>query len=230
MSNVRIATSTITDGNMSYRWGVESEVNIARDTFLAVNNFPSQYVEMSVEHSNRIVDVSEQTDFPIKPSCDALVTKTNIPLFLLTADCFPVVIHDPVNQVVALLHLGWKSTSLRLPEKCLSYLIQNYNSDPTKLLVHIGPGISKDSYLTLDPTQKNDQRWTPFLFDDENGTHVDVSGYILNQLIESGVFIENVHFKNIDTFTSDKYFSHYRSKTTGEPEGRFVTVVKQSFF
>jgi copper oxidase (laccase) domain-containing protein len=50
-------------------------------------------------------------------------------------------------------------------------------------------------------------------------------GYVRKQLDECGVGKEKIEVSEIDTVVNRNYFSHHRSYFTGEPEGRFATVV-----
>jgi copper oxidase (laccase) domain-containing protein len=226
MSKVRICTSTIADGNMSYRWGAEHAVFEARNAFVSKHNFGTAYIEMSVEHSNNIIDVSGQTDFSRKPSCDALVTATAIPLFLLTADCLPIVVHDPLKNVMSLLHVGWRSAHERLPELVIAYLQSQYGSSVLDLEIYFGPGIAASSYIVPNPEQASDERWGQFVTKTQDGFSVDVAGYAHAQCIASGVRSENITLSSIDTCTSTQYFSHYRASRTGEQEGRIATIAQ----
>ena len=46
-------------------------------------------------------------------SADGLVTNCpGIPLAIFSADCIPVLFHDPVNRVVAACHAGWRGTAV----------------------------------------------------------------------------------------------------------------------
>ena len=56
---------------------------------------------------------------------DALVTtRTDVVLMLPVADCNAVAIHDPVRQVLSLVHLGWQSTEAELATKIITVLIR----------------------------------------------------------------------------------------------------------
>src|SRR5437762_4276435 len=73
---------------------------------------------------------------------DALVT--NQPAVLLTirtADCVPVLIHDPVRRVVAAIHAGWRGAIAGIVPKTLERMTQRFRSDPTRVRIGIGPSI-----------------------------------------------------------------------------------------
>ena len=185
---------------------------------------------MQVEHGEKIVIVDSSskntlTEFAI--SADALITKEkNLTLFLLTADCLPITLYDPKNEVIALAHLGWKPTDLKLIVKVIEELKNKFGSDPIELIAHIGPGIHKESYIFKNLTQKNSPEWLPFLEDIPSGeTKIDLVGYNRAQMLAAGLPEDNISVDSADTAISDEYYSHYRSVRMGEKEGRFATVL-----
>lgn len=71
---------------------------------------------------------------------DALVT--NQPGFCLTiktADCVPVLLHDPVRRVVAAIHAGWRGALGGILPKTLALMQQRFGSAPEQVQVGIGP-------------------------------------------------------------------------------------------
>jgi hypothetical protein len=158
---------------------------------------------------------------------EALITDTEgIALFLMTADCLPISVYDPVKNVIALAHLGWKPTGLKLIQKVITTLQTSFGSNPKDILVNIGPCIHKDSYKLEVVEQKMLPEWQPYIEDLASGeTTIDLIAFNRDQLIELGVQEENISIDPVDTVTSDDYFSHYRSVRTGELEGRFATVL-----
>ena len=216
---------------MSFKWGEIEEVIRNRKTFLEKNGFHLEdCVVMQVEHGEKIVIVDSSskntlTEFAI--SADALITKEkNLTLFLLTADCLPITLYDPKNEVIALAHLGWKPTDLKLIVKVIEELKNKFGSDPIELIAHIGPGIHKESYIFKNLTQKNSPEWLPFLEDIPSGeTKIDLVGYNRAQMLAAGLLEDNIFIDSADTAISDEYYSHYRSVRMGEKEGRFATVL-----
>ena len=78
--------------------------------------------------------------------CDGLITNIpNIPLFAFYADCTPIFIYDPDNEVIGILHAGWKGTLGNIAGKSVDILIELFNSKPEKLIYVIGPRIGMDN-------------------------------------------------------------------------------------
>lgn len=235
-SNIIYAISTIPDGNMSFRWGEIDEVIANRRRFLAKFNLQlKNCAVMEVAHGDKIAQVNKKDrgrgtqDLSNTIKVDALITnQPNIVLFLLTADCLPIIFYDPQNQAIALGHLGWKSTDQKLSQEIIKTMVNVYKSEPAKIIVAIGPGIHKESYIYWydTPPQKSTPAWQPYLKNlASNQTNVDVIGYNHQQLLDIGILKKNIEITSIDTARSPDYFSHYRSIKTGEPEGRFATFV-----
>lgn len=229
-NKIKYEISDINDGNMNFNFGDEKEVINNRKKFLNKINVPyDKCVGINLVHSSQIINVVENdiSDFAIKTrEGDALITdKKEIFLFMMTADCLPIVLFDPIKSILALVHCGWKSTNEKIVQKVISYFINN-GTIASNIFAIIGPGIYKESYRIKEPIQKKLPEWKNFLDDVENEeTEIDLIGYNIYQLKQSGILDKNIEISDIDTAKNKKYFSHYRSVKTGEKEGRFCTVV-----
>lgn len=231
--NLVYTTSATVDKNLSIVWGDKEEVLENRKKFLEKQGISlKDCVIMQVEHEDKVIFANsshtvKNTSSEAVVVGEALITQEkNVILFLLTADCLPVSFYDPVQNVIALAHLGWKPTNLQLVKKVVKTLSEKYNSQPKDIIVLIGPSIRKESHIFKDPVQKSLPKWRPFLNDLPSGeTAVDLLSYNTAQLVESGVLLENINTDPTNTATSPNYFSHYRSVRTGEPEGRFATIL-----
>ena len=224
--NIIKVTSTKEDGNLSLRLESPEVVFPRREAFLAKYGIRSEdCVFIDTEHGDKIVHVGI-SDKGKSISTEALITKDpNVVLYLLTADCFPVTFYDSKKQILALAHMGWRPTDKLLATKVIEEMKSVYDSKPEDIQIFIGPGIHKESYKFIDSVQKQIPAWSDFLTDSPDGeTQIDILGYIQEQVIRSGVLQEHVDISPIDTATSAKYFSHYRSVRTGEAEGRFATI------
>lgn len=73
---------------------------------------------------------------------DAMIT--NLPglaLVVSTADCLPLLIHDPVRGAIAAVHAGWRSTAKGIAARALKAMAEAYGTKPGDCDVSIGPGI-----------------------------------------------------------------------------------------
>lgn len=227
--------STIIDGNLSFRFGNRQDVVDNRKKFLENLGVDiNRTICIQVEHSKNVLVAEEKmvglsmTDPEKAVICDGLITnQKNLYLFLLIADCIPLVIHDPIKNAIALVHCGWDELNLGVVESAIKSLKINYKCNPKDLICTIGPAIHKDSYIQVNPVQKDDPKWKDYVESVGGEKYkVDIIGFCINRLIESGVKPENISDSGIDTALNENYFSHYRDKTNGrDDQGRFACVV-----
>jgi hypothetical protein len=77
---------------------------------------------------------------------DALVTTApGVILAILTADCLPVVLHDPVAGVLACVHAGWRGTVAGVTAAAVAAL-RDLGSHPSDIVAGLGPAIAGDRY------------------------------------------------------------------------------------
>jgi hypothetical protein len=77
---------------------------------------------------------------------DALVTRSpGVVLAILTADCVPIVLHDPVAGVLACVHAGWRGTVARVSAAAVAAM-QTLGSRPADVIAGIGPAIPATRY------------------------------------------------------------------------------------
>ena len=80
---------------------------------------------------------------------DGLITDVpGLCLAVLTADCLPILLYDPVRRVVGAVHAGWRGTALGIAAKAVERMVDCYGCDRLDILAAIGPGISKCCFET----------------------------------------------------------------------------------
>ena len=83
------------------------------------------------------------------PACDALVTASpGVALMVFTADCTPILLHDPVTGAVGAVHAGWRGTALGIVAKTVDTMAQAFGSRPEDIRAAIGPNIGKCCFET----------------------------------------------------------------------------------
>jgi YfiH family protein len=66
-------------------------------------------------------------------------------LTILTADCVPIVLHDPVAGVLACVHAGWRGTVAGVTAATLGAM-QGLGTRPSDVVAGIGPAVGPDRY------------------------------------------------------------------------------------
>jgi YfiH family protein len=76
------------------------------------------------------------------PQCDGLVTNDpGTALVVFTADCTPILLHDPVTGAVGACHAGWRSTALDIAGKTVAAMAKAFGCDPANIRAAIGPNL-----------------------------------------------------------------------------------------
>jgi polyphenol oxidase len=77
---------------------------------------------------------------------DALVTSSpGVVLAILTADCLPVVLHDPQAGVLACVHAGWRGTAAGVTAAAVAAMA-DLGARPGGIVAGIGPAVAPDRY------------------------------------------------------------------------------------
>jgi len=83
------------------------------------------------------------------PECDALITATpGVALRIFTADCTPILLHDPVTGAVGAAHAGWRGTAADIAGKTVAAMAENYGAKPENIRAAIGPNIGQCCFQT----------------------------------------------------------------------------------
>jgi YfiH family protein len=76
----------------------------------------------------------------LAPVCDALITnEPGLALFVSTADCTPILLHDPVTGAVGAAHAGWRGTVSAIVAKTVKAMAGQFGCDPKNICAAIGP-------------------------------------------------------------------------------------------
>lgn len=145
---------------------------------------------------------------------DALITnEPGITLTILTADCVPVFLVDPVKHAIGLVHSGWRGTVARIAAKTVLCMQNTYGSKPEDILAVTGPCICCDCYEVGDDVAETfrsefgDEILVRISKKMDGKTHINLSEAIAQSLYAIGV--NHVAQSNFCTAcNSDILFSH----------------------
>ncbi|HOP64800.1 MAG TPA: polyphenol oxidase family protein [Spirochaetota bacterium] len=100
-------------------------------------------------HGDSIIHVVSEpsADQVAVAEADGLITAIRgVCLVIRTADCLPVFIYDPVQNVLGAVHSGWKGTLLDISGRCVEDMVRIYGSKPENINAFIFPSIGPASY------------------------------------------------------------------------------------
>lgn len=237
------AFSTKADGNMANSILGEivdyDKVIKNRERFLKkVGVDMDKCICMWVTHGDGIVTVPKETigismrDYKKAVKVDGLMTnEKGVYLFMLIADCLPIIFYDPKKGVLSLVHAGWKGVDMEITKKAVKKMVKEYGSEPSDIIVGIGPHAHKDSFVKENPAQKDDPRWKAFIKkvdsrEDADSYKIDLAGFTKKQLIDIGIRENNIYVSDVDTVKDGRFFSHACEHSLPiTKQGRFACVV-----
>lgn len=164
---------------------------------------------------------------------DALVTTSPaVVLAILTADCLPVVLHDPVAGVLACVHAGWRGTVAGVTAAALAAM-QDLGAHPSDVVAGLGPGIAGDRYqvgpeVHQAVSQAFGSAAAAFIRPDAIPDRwlLDVSGANRHALVEAGVPGAQIHVTSRSTGPADS--GDFFSDRAARPCGRLALVARLS--
>lgn len=146
---------------------------------------------------------------------DGLITsKMNIAICTTNADCIVLMMYDPVKEVIANVHSGWKGTVQKIAKKTIEKMEQEYGCKSKDIICCISPSI-RNCHFEVDTDvkdlfkesienaevaiKKSNQKW-----------HIDTIKINTEMLKESGLREENIIDSKICTVCNSKYIHSYR--------------------
>ncbi len=204
--NIRafFTTKPFHDANARLHHSLARELNISEDNIY----LPVQ------KHTDRVQVVESPSDPVI---ADAVITsRKKLLIGVLVADCVPVLIYDPENEVVGAVHAGWRGTATEILRNTINAMGQKYGSVPEDILIAIGPCIRQCSYEVDGSVKEAVQSVTgegDYYVRRGDKYMIDLSAANKVQAISSGIQNENIWQSADCTFCNpDRFYSYRYSK------------------
>ena len=149
-------------------------------------------------------------------SVDALITnEPNVTLVTHYADCTPLFFVDTVKKAIGLAHAGWRGTVGKIGEEVIKKMTALYGTNPSNVVVAIGPAISKCCYEVDRDCAENfydlkDLDNSKFIFPKNDGKYmIDLLETNRQIVMKAGVKEENIVLSDLCTkCNSDLLWSH----------------------
>lgn len=183
---------------------------------------------------------------------DGLVTnKSNKALVVAFADCMPLLFFDPVRNVIANTHSGWRGTVALIGKETVEKMIKDYECNPKDIICCIGPTI-RQCHFEVDEdvkdifynqfkdkiqiekyiTNKNKEFENELtecmerrLNSSENKYYIDTVEINKQVLLKMGLKEENIIDSKICTVCEEKQIHSYRAH--GKKAGRNISIIEK---
>jgi len=191
---------------------------------LTLSLAPLEFVVAHQIHSDRVEVVNRSIGWHEESAleCDGLITnQKNLVLTILTADCVPILLHDPIGEVIGAVHAGWRGTKAHIVAKTIEAMQREFGTNPKDTLAYIAPSIGKCCYEVGEDVAK--------YFEEDSYTQkgdkfrLDLPYLNAQQLLAMGVAQENITHSHICTACEVERFFSYRQECGCE--GRFMSMV-----
>lgn len=180
-------------------------------------------------HSATVV-VAGPDGWAERPEADGVVTnRPGIALSVLTADCAPVLLHDPQAGVIGAAHAGWRGARDGVLEATLEAM-ERLGAEAGRIRAAVGPAISQRNY------EVGPEMLEGFVVEDAaaarhfiNGAgdryRFDLPGYVLARLRAAGV--SEAGWIGACTYADpERFFSFRRTTHAGEADyGRLISAI-----
>jgi polyphenol oxidase len=149
-------------------------------------------------------------DSQIEKSCDGLITSVpNIGLLIKQADCQAAIFYDPMRQLVANIHCGWRGSVQNIYAKTVAKM----GGCPKNLLVCISPSLGPMAAEFKNYLKELPPAFFPF---QRRPTYFDFWAISRMQLEEAGVLPHHIEIAEMCTYTNPAdFFSYRRDRITG---------------
>lgn len=155
---------------------------------------------------------------------DTLLTnQRGVGLMIQHADCQPVLLFDPVQEVIGAVHCGWRGSVQQILQKSVAGMASEYGSKPENIQAIIGPSLGPCCGEFKNYKVELPEEFYPFMV---QNNYFDFWNISRHQLELAGLLPVNISAVEICTACSADYFSYRRAcHQTGTITGRNCSVI-----
>ena len=157
---------------------------------------------------------------------DALITNVpNVCITIQTADCVPVLLYDPVQKAIGVVHAGWKGIMSSITVATVEAMHKAYGCNPLDMLAVIGPSISPEVYevgeaLLYAAEQTFGEKAALLCIPRKGKIFFDLWKATEMQLVDIGLLSANIQTTGLCTYSDSDFFS---ARKEGIQSGRIIS-------
>ena len=165
-----------------------------------------------------------------KTDADAIITNQGgLAIGVLTADCVPILLADPVKKVIGIVHAGWRGTVKGVVQKAIDAMVKQFGPDKQTILAAIGPSIGPCCYKVDETVIKEFGVHSPelggnkFIKKGKDSWALDLKKANFVQMLDIGLLEKNISVENLCTSCRNDIFFSYRAD--GRITGRQLNFI-----
>lgn len=203
---------------------VDENYSIVRNVFSLQGK---EFIRVNQIHSNVVYDYTGQSDFNTVEA-DAIVTALKgVPIGVLTADCLPIFLYDTVNEIVAVIHAGWRGTYDGIVGETINLMIKKYGSYAYDINAYTGPLIWTCCYeVGEDLKTKFEDKYgdsDKYFAVQDGKLRLNIRDANIEQMLDGGLSRDNIFSEYKCTSCEEKDFFSYRK--SGGTTGRQLSFI-----
>lgn len=209
---------------------LEKEKEQTKNNYIDLcNSIGADYEELVYTnqfHTDRVERVEKFKDFKQENiQVDGICTSTKgLAISTINADCILLLFYDPVRNVIANIHSGWKGTLQRISEKTIQKMKQEYKSSPKDIICCISPAIRKCHFeVSADVKELYEKQFIDLKLSKEiieetipnQKWHIDT--ILINKILlkKAGVLEQNIIDSKLCTVCNKEQIHSYREQKEG---------------
>lgn len=203
-------------------YGVATRHGALDDFLKEIGITDSRLAYLEQIHGANVLKIDRKTNLSIPlRGCDGAVTNLkDTALIVLSADCLPIFLYDPIKDAIGITHAGWRGTYEGIAKNVVNAMKSNFKTGASSIIVGLGPAIRQCCYEVKSEFLG---RFPNSVVKRAHKFYFDLVGENVEQLLAAGVSSKNIFDCEVCTSCSNDKFYSYRRE--GEKAGRMASVI-----
>ncbi|MFN1833958.1 peptidoglycan editing factor PgeF [Balneola sp. MJW-20] len=182
----------------------------------------SDETELAYAEQVHSTNIRYVTEGGVLPETDGMYTdKQDLILGIQVADCAVVLLADEDNEIIGAAHAGWRGALGGIVPDLISKMT-DIGAVTHEMKAFVSPCISIESFeVGREVADRFPERFVDYHRFEK--PHIDLKQYLMDQLMSSGLKVENIELNTDCTVLNNRYYSYRRE---GKRSGRMMGAIK----
>lgn len=203
----------------------ENQYVVLKNIHLFCESIKINHRDLAIANQIHSSNVLEVTSGGVYPNVDAFVCRTpSISLGIQVADCGAILFGDFENKIIGAAHAGWRGAVDGIIPNTVNKMVQ-LGAKTKSIKVFVSACISKHNFEVGNEVAQHFPRHLVNTLDYKK-PHVDLQGFLFEQLIDSEIISNNIEMDKRCTIDEDELFYSFRREA--DNSGRMLGLIKMN--